>query len=532
MSRPRELALRFLPWTAPLALLPAFLGAIATAASWPIVHDLPLMVYAGFLMNEHGLVPYRDFFEMNPPGTLYFYSAYHSLFGSDADAFRIVHLSWLAAVLAAVFLFLKRWSPAAGVVAAMCFVVAYVGTGRDSAFQREFLLTLPLAWSFVVAFPTAGVAGTRSLAWRAFAIGLLFGLAATIKPPAALGWPIVMVGFVLAHGDGTGLRRLLAASAWRSAGWTGLGFALPLAALASVLAAQNALAPFLEMAAGYWPLYREVAGDGRVLGDGMAAFAAAQTVERVREFPYLAAACLGVAATFTARATSDPTRAAAVLMLFAQVLAWVFYLFYGGKTWYYHAQPLYLSLSLVTGLGVVFLVGDERRDLVRGGAAAAVFFILLALPIPRQSKPLDLASIEEVAAYLVEHRSSEDRVLPIDVASGALHAMLLAEAPVAGSFLYSFHFLHHTDTPYIQALREKQLAELRSGRPRFVIRAVGGWQIQGDHGDARFAGLDDLLARHYRLLPLRNRGQLELLERIGPSGPVGDGEPGSLGSGR
>ena len=95
-------ALGALPWVAPLALLEAFVWSIREAASWPIVHDVPLMVYAGFLMQEHGLVPYRDFFEMNPPGTLSFNAAYYELFGASPAAFRVAHLSWLAAVLAGI----------------------------------------------------------------------------------------------------------------------------------------------------------------------------------------------------------------------------------------------------------------------------------------------------------------------------------------------------------------------------------------------------------------------------------------------
>ena len=92
-------ALGALPWVAPLALLPSFLWSLREAASWPIVHDVPLMLYAGFLMQEHDLVPYRDFFEMNPPGTLAFNAVYYDLVGSSAGAFRVAHLGWLAAVL-------------------------------------------------------------------------------------------------------------------------------------------------------------------------------------------------------------------------------------------------------------------------------------------------------------------------------------------------------------------------------------------------------------------------------------------------
>lgn len=37
---------------------------------WPVVHDLPTMLYEGYLIHEVGLVPYVDFFDMNPPGTM------------------------------------------------------------------------------------------------------------------------------------------------------------------------------------------------------------------------------------------------------------------------------------------------------------------------------------------------------------------------------------------------------------------------------------------------------------------------------
>jgi hypothetical protein len=84
--------------------------------------------------------------------------------------------------------------------------------------------------------------------------------------------------------------------------------------------------------------------------------------------------------------------------------------------------------------------------------------------------------------------------------------------------LYSFHFLHHADTSYIRGLRARWLEEIRDQRPRFVVRATGGWQIQGEDGPARFPGLDRWLASHYRVVPLGIRGQLDLLERVGAAG--------------
>jgi len=509
-------ALGALPWVAPLALLEAFVWSIREAASWPIVHDVPLMVYAGFLMQEHGLVPYRDFFEMNPPGTLSFNAAYYELFGASPAAFRVAHLSWLAAVLAGIVAFGRRWHVAAGVTAAMCFAVAYVGTGRDSAFQRESLLILPLIGSLLVAFPLGASRSARGTAVRSGLIGLLFGAAASVKPPIALGLPPLWVGFVIASSranerDGGALPPLRSAAAL--AGWAALGFAAVPAVLGSWLASAGALGPFLEMATHYWPLYREIAGDGRVLTAGMHEFAAPQTLARVREFPYLPAALAGVVVCATARARRDRPHTAALAVVLCWALCWSLYIYFGGKTWYYHAHPLYLTLSLLAGLSVLWLdaAGPLPRPLPRGVVAAALF-ALLWLPAPRQSKPLDLLAVDAISDRVCPALQTGDRVLPVDVASGALHVMLRCQARVAGSFLYAFHFMHHTDTPYIRGLRSKWLEEIRVERPRFVIRATSGWRIEDADGPTRFPELDRWLARHYATVPLPVRGQLELLE--------------------
>ena len=137
---------------------------------------------------------------------------------------------------------------------------------------------------------------------------------------------------------------------------------------------------------------------------------------------------------------------------------------------------------------------------------------MLWLPAPRQSKPLDLLAVDVVSERVCPALGVGDRVLPVDVASGALHVMLRCRARVAGSFLYAFHFMHHTNAPYIQGLRSKWLEEIQRERPRFVIRATSGWQIQEEGVSTRFPELDRWLTSHYARVPLPVRGQLELLE--------------------
>jgi hypothetical protein len=514
---PRQTRLRALPWIAPLALLESFTLAIAAAVSWPIVHDVPLMIYSGFAMQELGLVPYRDFFEMNPPGTLYFNAAYYQLAGASTTAFQAVHLSWLAATLAAIAAFVGRWGAPAGVTAAMSFAIAYVGTGRDSAFQREFLLTLPLILSLLLGFPRRGLRSGAEAATRAIFVGLLFGAASTLKPPIAIGLPPVLLALVFACPDrdvGWRVSTLWQPIALRIGIAATLGFMIIPAALALALAANGGLDPFLDIATSYWPLYQEIAGDGRVLTTNLPTFATTQTLARATEYPYLLAAFAGIAACAAAGVGRDRKDIAPVAVVLSWTLCWAFYVYYGGKAWYYHAHPLYATLSLLVGLSVLWLgeAGPLRQAPARIAAAVALF-ALLWFPTPRQSKPLDLLSVEVVSQHLCGQLEEGDRVLPIDVASGALHSMLRCRAPLAGSFLYGFHFMHHSETEYIQGLRSQWLNEIRSERPRFVIRASGGWMIQGEEGPTTFPALDRLLARHYTSVPLPVRGQLELLER-------------------
>ena len=72
--------------------------------------------------------------------------------------------------------------------------------------------------------------------------------------------------------------------------------------------------------------------------------------------------------------------------------------------------------------------------------------------------------------------------------------------------------MHHTNDPYIRGLRSKWLEEIQRERPRFVIRATSGWQIQEEGVSTRFPELDRWLTSHYARVPLPVRGQLELLE--------------------
>jgi hypothetical protein len=99
-----------------------------------------------------------------------------------------------------------------------------------------------------------------------------------------------------------------------------------------------------------------------------------------------------------------------------------------------------------------------------------------------------------VAQFLSRHVQPGERVQPLDVANGAVHAMWLVEADLATSFLYDFYFYHHTDDPFIRGLRERLLRELEESKPRFLIAAT---QPAFRGGPGARSQLEQWISRHY-----------------------------------
>jgi hypothetical protein len=100
----------------------------------------------------------------------------------------------------------------------------------------------------------------------------------------------------------------------------------------------------------------------------------------------------------------------------------------------------------------------------------------------------------------------------LDWTGGAVHALLIARAPLATPFLYDFYFHHHLSDPYIQNLRKRFIDALRSAKPRFIVRMTTDrpWP-SGPDTSRQFPELEVLLLREYRTA-LRGEGY-SILER-------------------
>lgn len=501
-------------------LVSVLLFFVWLALWWRPLHDAHLMLYEGFLMGQLGQVPYRDFFEMNPPGTLLLHRWLVSAFGTSDLAFRAIDLSWLAATLLAVAFYMRRWGWSAAVCAACIFGLSYLDLGAMHSFQREYLCVLPITLSLLLAFRSPGWPGWA----RASLIGLLFGGIVTVKPLIGIALPAVLAGLVASEGEND-WAALLRPRLLLPLGLSCAAGLLILPLLCGVyLYAHDALGRFGELVRHYWPLYAQLRGDGSVSSGLMEWSKLARTFEVVFKFRHLALAAVGLFSGLPLLVSARRSDRIEVVVLVALALSLLVYVFLSGKIWTYHGIPLYFVLSLFAGLTMISLgrEADPRTARVFK-IVLLVVLTLLPLRLPRQTARLLAGGtfmvrpeVEAVADYLAEHVGPGDQVQPIDTTKGAVHAMLISKVPLATSFLYDFHFYHHPGDPYIQGLRRRMLEELRSSSPRYIVRHTRPWRPHGPKTAARFEELERLIELQYQLVFPGNR--LQILERRPPSG--------------
>jgi len=494
-----------------LVLLGLLLGLqVAASLSWRMEHDTPLLHYAAWLMNEHGVFPYRDLFETSMPGALGFHWLVVKLFGTGDLAFRLVDLALLALLSAATYLFLRRFGRRVAWAAPLLFGLIYLGDGQSMSLQRDYLGVIPVAFALLLLPSTAGRALGR---WRFAALGLLFAAAVLVKPQHAIALPVLFVALHRLRSRGPSARRsdLLASAAVCAAAFTA-----PLALVAVWLAANSALGSFLDIALRYLPLHNALSGGYETLsGSYRLLYLVGKTLRLGGSFAFALCAFFAAFRFFRLGKRPGETRIAGGAV-FLCALAYAIYPALGGKFWNYHYMPFLYFVALA--LSLVFAEGRKQQLAGRTARArallpAVLFFvaIFVQLDLPgqvrqsvttlRQGRAAQAPKggrVDEIAAWLSARLEPGDHVQPLDWTGGAIHAMLLARAPLATSFLYDYHFHHHVSAPYIADLRHRFLRELSSARPSFVIEVetMRPWP-KGKDTSSDFPALREFITANY-----------------------------------
>ncbi|MBI2953724.1 MAG: hypothetical protein HYY30_05380 [Chloroflexi bacterium] len=489
--------LLFIVTIVPLGVLTVLIAYFSL--QWRFAHDAPIMLYISFLIDSSGRVPYRDVFDMNMPGAYAAYALVGRLSGYSDPGFRMFDLAYLGAISLSTWFLLKDFGRRTAWCAIVLFALAYLAGGPGMSVQREFLLILPVSAAVLTSFS----AGRLDGGVRAAAVGFLFGLAATIKPQAAIGAPVVLGLCLLDEKHrGCSLAKFFLASL--------AGLAVPVLLALAFLWQRGALPYFFDIALNYWPLYGGITGEhSTIYGWSRVIYLIDGFVSLNGKAGWIAPAALGAyVALFNSSSNSVLKRR--VLVLSGMTAAYSIYPVLQGQFWEYHYL---LFVYFVITLGSLCFT-DQSPEAGRARQVFPVMVIVLSVFLLTQTPavfwrqlgglgvyPPKHGRVDEIAAYLKAHLEQGDRVQPLDWTGGAVHAMLISRAQIATPFVYDFHFYHHVSSTYIQGLRGRFLAGLQAEKPRFIvsIETDKPW-VSGVDTTRDFPALSELLSAEYRVV--------------------------------
>jgi hypothetical protein len=438
------------------------LGAMSLA--WRMDLDGPYMMFMPFEWEKFGLVPYRDIFEFNGPGGYFLNWLALKVFGFGDRPFRLADLSYLALLLATTGYALRSLGLAA-VAGSLLFGAFYLCQGPLDAFEREYLLLLPLA---------AALVGVTAASWtpvkRGLWVGACCALAVSIKPWGLIVLPVFTVA-VLATAPG---QRKLALGATLG------GFAIAGGIITGALAACGAAWPLWHTATTYYRLYAAFDGDNHArLGWDAVRYRIHDALAYVlAQKRWAAFAVLGLGCAWL---SPNPTANNKRLFLLLPVLATALLVgvAINGKFYDYHWLPVHYCLALMAGLAFL-----PQRSLPLGAASlamAAVLIVLTARPSPdilpqwHGLPPMQpaLARVDAAVATLRNQLLPGDSLQVLDYSNGGAHIALVLGARSATPFFTDFQFYHNVSTLTIQALRGQFINAFDQAKPRFVLRING-----------------------------------------------------------
>ena len=242
-----------------LALL--FLAAVVMSLWWRMLLDSPVLMYVSFSIDAFGKLPYKDIYDFNFPGAYFFNIIIGKVFGYNDLGVRLGDLSFMLLTMFATWMLLKDSGAKRAFVIVLLFGFYYLMIGAVHALQRERMILAPLAFAVWLQFRCFN---DKPIV-KNFLIGLMFAIAASIKPHSAIG----LIGvFAFNHFEArkenlTSKQRLRQLGQLIAA--IGAGFSLPLLIIIVYLLANNIFQDFWSMYTNYLPLFRELSSDYKLL---------------------------------------------------------------------------------------------------------------------------------------------------------------------------------------------------------------------------------------------------------------------------
>lgn len=470
----------------------------------------------------HGRWPYSDAWESDYPGMMFLQALEILVFGKSIVMFRVFDL---AVQMVALFLVLRLavWggSRAGGVLAVGLYALTYQSYGPWNTAQREGFAMPLILWGYWL----YATRERRSAGRTAFGIGLGLGLAAVFKP--------TMLALALFY---LPLLPALRRSRLRVVGLAGLGLVLPALSFIAFYAGIGGLTEMYEATVSYQAIYT-----ARLQGDVPLV---AHWIANVRGVGWQT---LALAVAFLPVLLLVKERRGRRLMLYFGYLGAMLGVIVQGTFAGYHYLPgLAIGAAMISaGFAVSFGWLDRHLPrIARHDLAAALILVLIAAPAYLRAEPIrrlarlqflrppaplefhngtvfDFTESHDVARYLREHSSAEDRIL---IWGYEPLTYYLADRVAASRFHITHPLVMRKPDGTLTAMQERWRAEfldsIAAVKPLFVavVRQDNWWWAPGERTSEEM--LDDFpawkryLESHYR--PVQTIGRFVVYRRADP----------------
>ncbi|MBE7466496.1 MAG: hypothetical protein HS116_23750 [Planctomycetes bacterium] len=473
-------------------LLGLFLGAATLvfllmallSLQWEIFWDLMHFHRVAMLMNEHGRVLYRDFFDVNMFGTIFLHAALCRLVGYGDMAWRAVDLVWLLALAAVTWKILVRFCPWSAWVSCLAFSWLYLVQGESQTLQRDYMAVLPLATAVLLALSPTWQAQRPVL--QLLAIGMLVGVAATFKPQMGIALPWLALvradsDTYFAPGSSWKERSLEAFKRW---GLTGAGFGLVLGLGVLALAIHGGIFAFWDTVRNYWPVYTQQMFDGAIRTATPAErqeffFNALYSFKNLNGRQLLILPALLASVAYWDSSGANPNlRATARLLRTCLVLYYLEVLIVGNFHPYSWIPMVYFMIALCSLIfaNLPIAVSSNMKRVLTWGTFGCLVWSLWYLPHSFVNQIHGRPPITpwthrtaEMVAYLKPRLEPNDKIQALDWLGGTERVQTELQADNGTEFLTDVVFFHATSHPYVKLLQQRFLDQMAASPPRFVI---------------------------------------------------------------
>lgn len=445
--------------------------------------DSSFIYYLTWLINERGYLPYLDLHETSFPGTFLIYALITKATGYSSLAFNAVHLSLLSLLSVTSYGFLRRIHTRMAAVTTLMFASSYLMMDNSVYMQRDFITLLFMLLACYT------MTSQWQLAIRSSITGILFCMAASIKPQTALIAPaVVLCGTHIAnhyHQKNT-LTQPFSQGYIAAILWSLGGFLLTVVIFSAWLISNGTWQAFIHMLTNYMPLYEMLNGVGESLTPQQRwknGFDWLQGQLLSGAIPSL----VGISIIFYQKTLSSFQKKICYFLIVSWILC-VVSVAIAGKFYDYHQIPsnfFFISILslcfipitttswLTTSWRVIclILVGFFVQNNINPVYALAMTCHDSGNPVCMVPERQDYDIEDRLAHFLRDNLKPGERVEPLttSVVGPIFFSMLKAKAEPVTPYLEGFQYYHRTDQAVIQNIHKDALHKLKQSPPRFML---------------------------------------------------------------